>query len=754
MAPSFAQNLHAVIGTWGRPPDVAAKAAAVLAAAALLVCLLGRGRSLLGLSPAPLPRKLFLWIASFTAALLSIVYIGHYLRGGPRIVDATTYFLQGRALSHGDFSWTPMEPSASFRGRFLLYRQAEQVMGGIFPPGYPLLLSLGFAIGAPMVVGPALAAGIVIATYRLTRAIGEEVLLGSGLAREELEARVEPIARSAALVSVVCAALRYHTADTMSHGATALGIAIVLERALRGRAVPAGLALGYVVATRPVSAIAVGLVALVLLTRAPAPDARPSSPAPPAPRHREAVRLLLATLPGVLLFLLAQRSVTGAWLTSSQRMYYALSDGPADCFRYGFGANVGCLHEHGDFVAAHLGRGYGALQVAGTTLRRLKMHVLDVADLEPLALVVLVPLWPRRRTRGIRAPIARGAIAAIAVVGLHVLAYAPFYFDGNYPGGGARLFADVLPVEHALLALGVARFAGAWSGPRPRQADGTVTPGSSRSAFALVAISLAGFATHAAFDHVKLAERDGGRPMFEPDLVSRANLTNGLVFVDTDHGFSLGHDPGVTVKQGVVVARLWHDDRDRMVYDALDHPTTYFYRLDTPPLAPGAPPPPPSAAPALSGALVPFAPPALGDPLRFEAEAEWPALAQRGGFVAPANVSGCSDANRALVLTPVPRTGRAVATISVPVPQTGRYLVTPRVIHFGKVPFTDARGPVLPDGVLRIGQATWEWKDGPKPGCPELPAKEETLTAPSAEVTFEAEGGAVTLDRLLLKRLP
>jgi len=31
-----------------------------------------------------------------------------------------------------------------------------------------------------------------------------------------------------------------------------------------------------------------------------------------------------------------------------------------------------------------------------------------------------------------------------------MLAYVPFYFDGSYPGGGARLFADVLPLEHVL----------------------------------------------------------------------------------------------------------------------------------------------------------------------------------------------------------------------------------------------------------------------------------------------------------------
>ncbi len=41
----------------------------------------------------------------------------------------------------------------------------------------------------------------------------------------------------------------------------------------------------------------------------------------------------------------------------------------------------------------------------------------------------------------------------MALVLLQVLAYAPFYFDGDYPGGGARFFADILPLEHVLVGL-------------------------------------------------------------------------------------------------------------------------------------------------------------------------------------------------------------------------------------------------------------------------------------------------------------
>lgn len=712
----FVQKLHEVAGTWGRPPDEAAKLAAVLAVVALLLALTGRGRSLLGLGPFPIPSRIFLWVTAFSAALFSIVYIAFYLHGGPRIIDATTYFLQGRALSHGDFAWTTGDPSGSFRGRFLLYRETaggEGIMGGIFPPGYPMLLALGFGMGAPMVVGPAIAAALVIATYRLARTIAAEAL------SKEL---VEPVARTAALLSVVCGALRYHTADTMSHGATALGIALALDAALRRRVVVAGLVVGAVVATRPMSAVALVIVVAVLLLRRPAPDGTVK-------------RLLLSMLPGVLLLLLAQHAVTGSWFTSSQRMYYATSDGPPGC--WGTSKDAGCLYEHGEFVAARFAKGFGIVAAVGTTLRRLRMHLLDVANLEPLALLVLVPL-ARVRGSARRSP---AALATLALIGLHVLAYAPFYFDGNYPGGGARLFADVLPLEHALVAVAVARLVAA-----PRYV---------RGAFALLAASLAGFAVHGAYEHGKLADRDGGKPMFEPDLLSRANVTSGLVFVDTDHGFALGHDPSARVKNGVVVARLRNDDRDRLLYDKLDHPPTYLYKYEVPPAGITAPAPPAATTmPVAVPVVVPWAPPALTDALRFEAESEWPVLEQSGGFAVPVFCDACAGGSRALMLTPTPLTGRARATIAVPVPQAGRYLVTIRIVQGTKLPHATTRGPTVPDGVVTVADQRWEWVDVEGGACADLPGREAVLPAPVAHFTVEAHSGAVALDRVTLKRLP
>ncbi len=724
------EKLLALVGTWGGPPDVPAKIALALGIVMLALAAFGRGRTVLGLGELPLRTRRFLGLAALTAALLSVGYTAVYLRGGPRIIDATTYWLEGRALLQEGFRFPVPFPSASFRGRFLL-AHGDGTLAGIFPPGQPLLLAIGFALGSPMLIGPLLAGALVVATYRLVHAFGRGLVDGPSL---------EIAARSAVLLSLACAALRYHTADTMAHGATALGIAVALERALvasrreddaKGASLVLGLTLGLVAATRPVSALGIGVVALALVGRA-----RP-----------HLLRVALGALPGLLLLAWAQHAATGAWLTSSQRAYYAVADGPSGCFRYGFGAGVGCVHEHGEFVRARLADGYGLLAASGTTLRRLHLHLVDVANLEILALVAFaLPLARPLRTTASR--------AALGLVLLHVLAHAPFYFDGNYPGGGARHLADVLPVEHALLVTSVAALATR----RARSVPGAdVGRHVVRATALVVGLSLVGFSVHAAHAHGELAWRDGGRPMFEPDVVSRAHVTNGLLFVDTDHGFDLAHVPGATTATGLVVARLREDDHDGLLFERLGKPPTWIYKRGFEER--GAAPVP--------ATVTPFIPPAVGASLRFETEADWPPLAQDGGFAVPTWTDACAGGSRALVLTPdvlLPEQALAHATVALPVPKPGRYRVTPRIVHGARTPFTAAPS-VKPriTGTLRVsGHAfTWTEQTPSAPGgvaCEDLAAAELALAAPAGrpeiDVVLEASGGPVAVDRILLEALP
>lgn len=752
-----------VIGTWGEPPDTVAWLALAFTVVAVIMALAPGGSQLVTMLLSPhrpldptvrtYSLRRYLTVTGFVAAFLSLGFIEIYLRGGPRIIDATTYFLQGRALSHGNLAWHAADPSALDRGRFLFFREPDH-LAGIFPPGYPMLLALGFRIGAPMVVGPLLAAALVAVTYLLTA----ELFMDERRKSPYYVPEAETVARFGAAISVFCATLRYHTADTMSHAASALGIALSLACALRARRLDdgwlfalSGVGLGYVACTRTVSSFALALVVVQI-----------------AYRHRRFVKSLgcigLGALPGIFLLLAANHQATGYWLWPAQRAYYAVADGPADCFRYGFGANVGCIYEHGDFVKAHLANGYGFLQALGTTARRLRYHLLDGFNFELVFVVVLYLVVCTMKT-------SRAARAAGALVLLHVLAYAPFYFDGNYPGGGARLFADVLPVEHALAALAIARAA-------PK------IPFSRRVLLLLAAMTF-GFAVHESFDEHLLADRDGGRPAYEPDLAREATVDHGLFFLDSDAAFNLAYEPEVTASHGVMAVRLRNDDHDRLVFDALGHPTTHVYRFAKD-----------------KSSVESFTPtPPQGGNWRFEAESDYPAIAQTGGWALPAWVSGSgASQEKVLELTPEDPSQTALAEIELPLPPRepsefgtlakGEHLADWRVEPSVLLSGTGAKGTLAlylfetkkgdPKDVFPEGTpaASWTWSDdAPKPAPGADPAKKaanpghvlrldakklsyegldlavERIDSFRARLVLTAAGGAVALDKTMFLKV-
>jgi hypothetical protein len=661
-------------------------------------------------------------LAALAAAALSALYIAIYLRGGPRIIDATSYWLEARAMARGHFAWPLDEPAASTMGRFLTRADgpAGETAAVIFPPGYPALLALGFLVGAPLAVGPLLAAALVIATVDLARRVG-----GSRAG--------EPAAIIAAGLSVACAALRYHTADTMSHGLAALCFTGALTLTLRavdhstsrrgalGSAALAGLLAGWLVATRPVSALALGItLGLALLL-----GARLLGAAPAASRVALAVTMALCAAPGALLLLAHQRAATGALGVSSQALYYSVSDGPPGCFRYGFGAGVGCLGEHGDFVRAQLAHGYGALEAAGTTLRRLKQHLVDPANLEILALLV-----PAGAALAWREPRARLLALGIAA---QILVYVPFYFDGNYPGGGARLYADVLPLEHTLIALGALAIAARLR--RPRWAG------------VIVAAALLGFVVRARTDHAQLRDREGGRPMFEPAVVAAAGASDALLFFDTDHGFNLAFDPGASPG----AARLRGDALDAMVWEARGRPRALHYRFDVP-----------DGGGTAVVSLVTIDPSEWMPPETIEGESLWPAAVQRRAWALPEHAGGtCASAGRWLRVHREPGDAPAEIGVRLPAPWVRGGSVAPRLAVAG-----DVAGEIrLEVDGARV--AAWSFEaptDGdsdPEPAqadpirCVTLPPRAVPASARSVGLvlvsTKRGEHGIVALDRVDLR---
>ena len=681
--PPAAPAAAAWIGTWSRPPDRPAEVALGVGAALVVLALVPGGprwlASLLDFASVVdvTRRRRFLMVAAFVAAFLSLGYIAFYLRGGPRAADAATYWLQGRAMAHGHLGWAVPEPSASFRARDLLF-SAPDHLSGIFPPGYAVLLAPAFLVGAPMLVGPLLAAALVVATWLLAR----EMAMVAG----EPEGRAELIARVAVGLSVLSAALRYHTSDSLPYGAAAVAVAMALGCGVRARRTDeprlfavAGLAIGFLAATQPSAAIATGAVVAALAWGV-------------GQRGRALGWTCAAALPGVLLLLAAHHAAVGRALASPMAAYH------------------GAFEPRGPFAV-------GAAAV--TTVRRLRAHLLDVANLEPLALLALLPVL--RRVRG-------AALVALVVAGQLVLA-APLDADAVSPGGGAHLLVAVVPIEHALIALALARLFPA------RLA---------RAAMVTFALALAGFGVHASHDHEQLASSDLGRPRFEPDVAREASVAHGLLFFDDDQGFELAYDPSLPASHGIQAVRMRGDDHDRLLYDSLGHPAVHRY------VATGS-----------SASVTYWAPPGAGsDSWRFEAESDWPPAAASGGRPAVVESPGsCTSEGKAMSLAPS-GAGDATVVLALPVPrgptppERKAWNVVPRVLQGG------GKGSGTLDLVATLDGpplATWTWDDGPdgaKAGtCVDLAAQPVDLGGdrPRAWLVLHAKGGEVTLDKTTLR---
>lgn len=64
------------------------------------------------------------------------------------------------------------------------------------------------------------------------------------------------------------------------------------------------------------------------------------------------------------------------------------------------------------------------------------------------------------------------------------------------------------------------------------------------------------------------------------------------------------------------------------------------------------------------------------------------------------------------------------------------------------------RSPLTPSGKLSLVESSWEWvaSEGAE-ACVDLLAKEVRLVAPTARMTVDAQGGAVAVDRVMLRRI-
>ncbi len=622
--------------SFGLPPDLVAIAALIFSIVVALPWIRPRLLSI--------PSRLLL--LCLTAATLSFGYFVFYLQGAPRIIDATTYLLEARSFAQGSFSFEVPEPSASFRGRFLIHTASDpKRLAAIFPPGYPALLALGVALGLPFLVGPVLAAGLVYFTYRLAHAVTgskEGALVAAGF-------------------STLCAALRYQTAETMSHGFSALlttcalwSTVELIRKTDRRHELLLGVALGLLTATRQLSGMITALVSFASLLLSG------SLPV------RRVLLVGLGALPGLSLLLAHHYSITGDPFTSPQTRYYDFADGPPGCF--GLGLGKGCAYEHADVVAQQGGKGLTVGWMLRNTLHRFHYHLMDIAHFEPLAVVALLGLVRGRAQRSFW-PL--GA----ALVGVPA-GYSLFYFAGSYPGAGARLFSELLPVWHVLLAAGLLHL-------------NLVRWG--------LSLCLLGFAVHASFSHRAL-----GAPHFGPQLQPVVHLDElltqwrnkssegrPLILFRTAHEFNLAH----LSSERFVAARRTFDAREQILRTNTETDSVFeydgsrgfaeFHRL---PLGP--------------------APEQLFETAQiFETEFDFPPLGKNDLWVHPAHLPhSCVSRGRALALhiagshpeleleLPVPRS----ATLTLDLHGIDR--AGDCVVH--RLPTPETRGRVLLKGEL------------------------------------------------------
>jgi hypothetical protein len=196
-----------------------------------------------------LPRARFN-LGVFFIAVLAYAGIAWFLFGGiPRIDDGMASLFQARLFARGVFT-LPLPADAGFLDIFgvLGARQNVGHWCGIYPPGWPLLLTPGVWLGVPWLVNPVLGALLLVAIAELGRDLyGDRV------------------GRAAALLALPSPFLLVLSGLHLSHMATALFLCLALlglrklwasSRWIWGGA--AGLSWGMAFLCRPLDAVVLG----------------------------------------------------------------------------------------------------------------------------------------------------------------------------------------------------------------------------------------------------------------------------------------------------------------------------------------------------------------------------------------------------------------------------------------------------------------------------------------------------------------
>ncbi len=345
-------------------------------------------------------------LALFAAALSSFL-CWRVFEGIPHVADGVSYAFQAKLFSAGHVYMPPPAVPEAFAADNVILNATRWCSK--YPPGFPLVLSLGYVAGLPWLVNPLLTAFAVLGAFRLGRTLHDGA---TGLL-------------AAALLAVSPFALLMG-ASFMAHpltlAASLWSLSFLAEGRQNARArdfVLAGLLGGVAFLARPVSAFALLFPAVVWALW-------------PRRQSRGALRafaqMALGFLPFLLAFLAWNAAVSGSPFTTS----YAVYD-PTEGFAGIGGERIPLLRR----LAAHV-----------------PMYVVDLARSSwrwpwPDLLPLLALPWAagERRRDGV----------LLACVATLVLVHSAYYYGTNHSGprfGFEALGPLSVLVARGLLAIG------------------------------------------------------------------------------------------------------------------------------------------------------------------------------------------------------------------------------------------------------------------------------------------------------------
>lgn len=427
-------------------------------------------------------------IAAVAAAVALAATLAHFqvLEGIPHLSDEVAYQFQARALARGHLGFEPPPDLAFFE--FIHVTDHGGVWHGIMNPGWPGVLAVGEALGAPWLVNPLLAAATLLLLHDFLRRVGP----GAGSARwTVLVLAVSPF------FAFMAATWMAHTASLFAFAAFLWAFSRLWHAPSPAMACVAGLALALGLLVRPLDAVVAAAPFGVAL----------AWQALRAPRRALALGLLGAVASvGALATFAYNRALTGDPLVFPQALYFEQRF-PGQGFGLGFGPQMGS-EVHGPEWP-----GYWPSDAPRVTGHRLLTLLRDLHAL-PLLLASACLLALLRPAPGVGARLL--GLSALALLAVYL---AHFYHGIAY---GSRHYYLTLP------ALGLAM---AWPVHAARARGG---PAGRLAGAASVALLL-----HVALFAVPPLVREYGDAYRAAsgslrDAVREAGLDRALVFVAGD----------------------------------------------------------------------------------------------------------------------------------------------------------------------------------------------------------------------------